>query len=71
MSVKQDRRFSILSDEGAFFDEPWLRDNLTGKDHRYDEVPSEIKKEFAEELRAQGKMNPEEASLVIGWLIHG
>lgn len=63
------RRFELWINEGAFFHEPWLLDKGTNKNYRHDKVPPRIKKAFAKELRERGKMNPEEAAMIIGWII--
>lgn len=69
--AKQKRRFSISINEGAFLHEPWLRDNTSDKDYRYNKVPPRIKKAFAQELRDRGRMNPEEARMIVDWIIYG
>lgn len=66
MPVK--KRFSVSINEGAFFHEPWLLDSETGKDYRYDRVPPRIRKAFAKELRERGRMNPEEAAMIVGFV---
>lgn len=63
------RRFEIWINEGAFFHEPWISDCFRNKEYRYDRVPPRIKKAFAQELKDQGKMNPEEAAMIIDWVI--
>lgn len=65
------KRFTIEINEGAFFHEPWLCDAKTGKDYRYDKVPPRIRREFAKELRVLGRMNPEEAAMIIGFVEFG
>ena len=66
-----ERRFAIDHNDGSFFDEPWLMDYKSGKEYRYDKIPPRIKRAFARELKARGRMNPEEASLVLSFVIHG
>jgi hypothetical protein len=68
---KSKRRFTIGINEGAFFHEPWLHDGQTNQDYRYDKVPRRIKMAFAVELRERGKMSPEEAAMIVGWIEHG
>lgn len=61
-------RFTIWINEGAFFHEPWLNDGKNDKNYRYDKVPPRIRRAFAHELRERGRMNPEEAAMIIGFV---
>ena len=67
--AKTKRRFEIRINEGAFFHEPWILDTLKNKHYRYDKVPPRIRKAFAKELRDRGKMNPEEARMIVDWIL--
>lgn len=42
--------FTTDVNEGAFFHEPWLTDNTTGKSYRYDHIPPRVAKRLASEM---------------------
>lgn len=69
--MKPKRRFNIQLNEGAFFHEPWIIDSKDNRHYRYNCTPPRIKKAFAQELRDRGKMNPEEARMIVDWIIYG
>ena len=64
------KRFTIGHNEGAFFDEPWLVDNTTRKEYRYDRVPPRIRKAFASCLKEAGSMDPHEAAMLVGFVLY-
>jgi hypothetical protein len=68
--MKSKKRFEVWINEGAFFHEPWLHDDLNDKNYRYDKVPPRIRKAFASELKARGKMNPDEARMIIDFVVN-
>jgi len=64
------RRFKVSNNEGSFFYEPWLDDTITNKSYRYDKVPKSIRKLFANELRDIGRMKPDEARMIVEFVLN-
>lgn len=51
--------------EGAFFYDPYLSDKETGKDYKYNAVPVDIQRQFANELLERENMSPDEARMLV------
>lgn len=61
-------KFAIYANEGSFFDEDWLVEEATKQQYRYDKVPKPVQVRFVQAVRAAGRMTPQEAAMIIGWI---
>lgn len=68
MNETHKAEFTVWLNEGTFFDEPWLHDEKANKDYRYDEVPPDVRKAFAEYLSKKGRMTPSEARMLLDFI---
>lgn len=64
------RRYTIEENEGAFFYQPWLYDNVTHKSWRVDDLedrkpPAPVLLEYLSELHKVGKLTPQDARFLL------